>query len=105
MVQGRTDAEIFRGENSARLTTIKEKVLHTGNWIVHWSHRYAGGREALFQSLGRTLRDSTAGLRDLLGSVIDITSLKETIAKLQQALDEVQLLSGLISVCASCKKN
>jgi hypothetical protein len=30
--------------------------------------------------------------------------LKETIVKLQQALDEVHLLRGLLSICASCKR-
>ena len=37
-------------------------------------------------------------------SATDTTSSKNVIAKLQEALNEVQLLSGLQPICASCKK-
>jgi len=43
-------------------------------------------------------------LLDVLSWAVDTTSLKETIARLQQALDEVQVLRGLLPICASCKK-
>jgi sigma-B regulation protein RsbU (phosphoserine phosphatase) len=34
----------------------------------------------------------------------DITEQKETIVKLQRALDEIQVLRGLLSICANCKR-
>ena len=40
----------------------------------------------------------------LLCSAIDTTTFKETIARLEEALREVHLLSGLLPICASCKK-
>ena len=43
-------------------------------------------------------------LYGVLSSAVEITPLKETIARLQQALDEVQVLRGLLAICASCKK-
>jgi hypothetical protein len=37
-------------------------------------------------------------------SATDITSSKDLIAKLKEVLDDVNLLSGLLSICASCKR-
>jgi PAS domain S-box-containing protein len=52
-----------------------------------------------------------AGRKHLLESFLDITDRKEAeeeqerlIQKLRQALAEVQTLSGLLPICASCKK-
>jgi len=101
---GRTDAEIFGDEDGARLTAIKEEVLHTEIESHTEVNVTLKGERHYFDLLVGPLRDPTAGLIGLLGSAIDITSLKETIAKLQQALDEVQLLSGLFPICASCKR-
>lgn len=101
---GRTDAELFAGEDGARLTAIKEEVLRTGIETQTEVTVTLKGERHYFNLLVEPLHDPTGGTRGLLCSAIDITSLKETIAKLQQALDEVQLLSGLLSICASCKK-
>jgi hypothetical protein len=35
---------------------------------------------------------------------LSVLEQKHLIAKLQEALDEVNLLSGLLSICASCKR-
>jgi len=47
----------------------------------------------------------------IIGGILDITALKEAelqkervIAELQRALENVKLLSGLLPICASCKK-
>ena len=50
------------------------------------------------------LSDARGKLLGLLCSAIDITSLKETIVKLQQALNEIQVMRGLLPTCASCHK-
>jgi PAS domain S-box-containing protein len=101
---GRTDAEIFGGEDGERLTAIKEEVLRTGIESHTECTVTLKGKRYYFDLLVRPLRDPTGRLLGLLCSAIDITSLKETITKLQQALDEVQLLSGLLPTCASCKR-
>jgi hypothetical protein len=49
------------------------------------------------------LRDAGGTLIGVICSATDTTSSKNLIAKLQEALNEVQLLSGL-PICASCKK-
>jgi hypothetical protein len=43
-------------------------------------------------------------LLGLLGSAVETSDLKETIVKLQNALNEVQVLKGLLPICARCKR-
>ena len=57
------------------------------------------------------MRDRTGSIQGSRVPPTDITSTKESllererlIARLQAALEEVKLLSGLLSMCASCKK-
>jgi hypothetical protein len=57
-----------------------------------------------FDLVVEPLRDPRGKLIGVLCSAVDITSSKETIANLQRALEEVQMLKGLLSICASCKK-
>ena len=101
---GRTDAEIFGGDDGASLTGIKEEVLRTGIESRAEVTVTLKGVRRYFDLLVEPLRDPRGKLVGLLCSAIDTTSLKEMIVKLQQALDEVQLLRGLLSICASCKR-
>jgi PAS domain S-box-containing protein len=100
---GKTDAEIVGGEEGARLTAIKQEVLGTGVG----SHRVNVAFEGAihyFDLIVEPLRDARGTLLGLICSATDITSLKNLIARLQEALDEVNLLKGLLSICASCKR-
>jgi hypothetical protein len=101
---GRTDAELFGDEDGARQTAIKEEVLR----IRSESHAEVTlslkGERHHFDVVVEPLRDLKGQVVGVLGSAVDTTSLKETIAKLQQALNEVQLLKGLVPICASCKR-
>jgi PAS domain S-box-containing protein len=101
---GRRDAEVFPGEDGTRLTAIKEEVLRTGIESHAEVTLTLKGVRHHFDLLVEPLRGPNGKLLGLLCSAIDITSLKETIAKLQQALDEVQQLQGLLPICASCKR-
>ena len=67
--------------------------------------------EDVFDLVADPLRDCGGTLLGLTCSATDITPIKKSllereglIAKLQEALEEVKLLSGLLSICASCKK-
>ena len=101
---GRTDAEIFGGEEGAHLTAIKEEVLRTGVESHSEVTVTLKGAKRYFNLLVEPLRGPKGKPLGLLCSAIDISSLKETIVRLQQALDEVQQLQGLLPICASCKK-
>ena len=101
---GKTDAEIVGDKEAARLTAIKQEVLRTGvgsrtevslafERVMHY-----------FDLIVEPLRDAGGTLLGLICSATDITSSKNLITKLQEALDQVSLLSGLLSICASCKR-
>jgi hypothetical protein len=101
---GRTDTEVFEGEEGVRLTAIKEEVLRTGV-ESHTEVTVTLQRKMHYLDLVvQPLSDPRGNLLGLLCSAIDITSLKEMIIRLQEALNQVQLLSGLLPICASCKK-
>ena len=101
---GRTDAEIFGGDDGARLTGIKEEALRTGIESHAEITVTLKGVRRYFHLVVEPLRDPRGKPVGLLCSAVDTTSLKETILKLQQALDEVQALKGLLPICASCKR-
>ena len=99
-----TDNEIVGGEEGARLTSIKQEVLRTG----------VGSRTETVVSFAdvtrhvdlavEPARDAKGTVIGLICSVTDTTPWRNLIVKLQDALGEVQLLSGLLSICASCKR-
>jgi hypothetical protein len=69
------------------------------------------GERHYFDLTVEPMRDSTGSIQGVTCSATDITPTKESllererlIARLQEALEEVKLLSGLLSMCASCKK-
>ena len=100
---GRTDAEVFGGEDGARLTAIKEEVLRTGieshtEVTLTWE-----GELRYFDLVVEPVR-AGGQLLGVLCSAVETTSLKGTIVRLQRALDEIQVLRGLLPICASCKK-
>ena len=57
-----------------------------------------------FDLIVEPLRDAQGTLLGLICSATDITSSKNLITKLQEALEKVNVLSGLLSICASCKR-
>jgi PAS domain S-box-containing protein len=108
---GRTDVEILGGEEGARLTAIKQEVLRSGRGARTEVEVTFQGENYYFDLVAEPLRDCEGTLLGLTCSATDITPTKKSllereglIAKLQEALEEVKLLSGLLSICASCKK-
>ena len=108
---GHTDAEIVGEEQGARLTAIKRGVLRDG----------IGTRTettVTFQGVTHYYDLTVEPLRDALGVVVgvtcaaaDVTRLKQAaaererlIGELQETLEQVKLLSGLLPICAGCKK-
>ena len=90
---GRTDAEVFGGEQGARLTAIKQEVLRTGMDSHTEVTLTLKGERRYFDLVVEPLRNGGGKILGRSCSAIDITSLKETIVRLQEALDQVQLLS------------
>jgi PAS domain S-box-containing protein len=108
---GKTDADIVGGQEGARLMAFKKEVLRTGRGARTESEVTVDGEKFYFNVVAEPLRDVNGTIVGLTCSATDITSTKKSllerevlIAKLQDALEEVKLLSGLLSICASCKK-
>jgi PAS domain S-box-containing protein len=103
-VAGHTDAEIVGGPEGKRLTAIKEKVLRTGVGSHTEADVTFEGETHCIDLVVEPLRDDGGTIIGLISSAIDTTPWKSLVARLQGALDQVQLLSGLLSICASCKR-
>jgi len=101
---GKTDAEIVGGEEAGRLTAVKQGVLRTGVGSRTEVSVAFEGVLHYFDLIVEPLRDARGTLLGLICSATDITSSKNLIAKLQEALDQINVLSGLLSICASCKR-
>jgi PAS domain S-box-containing protein len=101
---GRTDAEVFGGEDGARLMAIKEQVLRTERESHTEVTVSVNGVTHYFDLVVEPLLDPSGKLLGLLCSAIETTFLKETIIRLQNALNEVQVLEGLLPICANCKR-
>jgi hypothetical protein len=101
---GCTDVEIFGAEQGERLTAIKQEVLRT---------RVGSRSEVTVTFKGVTryadlvvepFHDARGTLLGVTCCAIDTTPWKYLIAKLKEAPDQVQSLTGLLFTCASCKK-
>jgi PAS domain-containing protein len=101
---GSTDAEILGEEQGARVTAIKQEVLRTGEGSRTEVAVTVEGVTRHFDLMVEPFRDAGGTLLGVTSSAIDITPWKYQIAKLKEALDEVRLLSGLLPICASCKR-
>jgi PAS fold len=101
---GCTTAEIFGGEQAARLTAIYQDVLRTGEGSRNEFTVTFEGVTRHFDAMVEPFRDAGGTLLGVTSSAIDITPWKYQIAKLKEALDQVRLLSGLLPICASCKR-
>ena len=101
---GKTDAEILGDQEAARLTAIKQEVLRAGVGSRTEVSVAFEGMMHYFDLIVEPLRDAGGTLLGLICSATDITSSKNLTARLQEVLDQVNLLRGLLSICASCKR-
>jgi len=108
---GHTDLEVLGGSEAEHLMAIKQEVLRTGVGTRTETTITCHGETRHFDLTVEPLRDRKGACVGLTWAATDITQLKVSlleqerlIAKLQEALDEVQMLSGLLSICAECKR-
>jgi PAS domain-containing protein len=99
-----TDAEILGEEQVARLIAIRKEVLRTGEGSRTEVAVTFEGVTRYFEVLVEPYRDARGTLLGITCTAIDITPWKYQIAKLKEVLDQVRLLSGLVPICASCKR-
>jgi hypothetical protein len=83
---------------------MKQEVLRTGVGSRTEVSVAFEGMMHYFDLIVEPLRDAEGTLLGLICSATDITSSKNLISKLEEALDQINVLSGLLSICASCKR-
>ena len=108
---GRTDAEIVGGEEGARLMAIKQEVLQRGIGTRTETAVTFMGETRHFDLTVEPLRDAQGVVVGVTCAAIDVTALKQAVAErevligdLKEALARVKMLSGLLPICAWCKK-
>jgi PAS domain S-box-containing protein len=108
---GHTDIELLGREEGQHLAAVKQRVLRTGIGTRTETTVTFQGETRHVDLTVEPLRDHTGACVGLTCAATDITQLKlslleqeRLITELLRALDEVNLLSGLLSICASCKR-
>lgn len=105
----RDQLALYTPESVVRLTAALENALKTGN-PYELDLDLAQSKKSVI-ARGQAKRDWKGQITGLRGTVIDITERKKTEdelkrinAELQEALGKVKQLSGLLPICASCKR-
>ena len=108
---GRTDAEIVGGEEGARLTEIKQGVLQSGVGTRVETIVTFRGEPHHFDLTVEPLCDTRGNVVGITCASVDVTPIKQgaeererLIRELREAMAQVKVLSGLLPICASCKK-
>ena len=108
---GRTDVEVLGGDEGARLMDIKRSVLQGGVGTRTETTVTFQGETHHYDLTVEPLRNTTGEILGVTCAAADVTDLKQAaaererlIAELQSALAKVKQLSGLLPICASCKR-
>ncbi len=109
--RGRSDAEMISGEQGARISWIKQGVLDRGIGTREEICITVRGEERYYDLTVEPLRNGGGAAVGITCACSDITPLKRLlqerellISNLQNALDKVKLLTGMLATCAYCKK-
>ena len=109
---GKTDVELW-GEEFGRITYASEQhLIESGEPIIGQIEcRQLKDRQIWTSTTKVPLRDPGGKIMGLVGITRDISEFMKTqqererlITELQDALADIKKLSGLVPICASCKK-
>jgi len=112
-VLGKDDFELFPKEMAERFIADDKSVMQTGQPVINREEYVidAKGQKHFLLTTKLPFRDEQNQVIGLIGIGRDITERKSAdtererlITELQEALADVKLLSGLVPICASCKK-
>jgi len=108
---GRTDTDIVGGEEAARLTEIKRRVVQSGVASREETIVTFHGEPHYFDLTVEPLRNAGGDIVGITCAAVDISLIKQgaaererLIRELQNALAQVKVLKGLLPICANCKK-
>jgi PAS domain S-box-containing protein len=108
---GKTLHELLQTSGPISITEIDASLRRERQWDGEVSHTARDSQRLAVESRQVLIRDNQNLPASILEINRNVTERKRAelereglIAKLQEALEEVKLLSGLLSICASCKK-
>jgi PAS domain S-box-containing protein len=110
---GKTDVDLWGEELGRRTMAEEQQLLETGVPIIgEIEKRQRADGSVIWTSTTKVpIRDVTGQISGLVGITREVTELMKVqaererlITELQDALADVKLLSGLVPICASCKK-
>lgn len=112
-ITGKTDIDLFGEEFGQKTLLDDKKLIESGKSIIGLieSRHLPNGRINWTLTTKVPLRDLNGAVVGLVGITREINELMQAqmerdrvIAELQEALAEIKTLSGLVPICASCKK-
>ena len=108
---GKTDYDLFPKELAEKYRADDQHIIQSGTTIDFDESYLYKGEERAVHTLKTPVRDDTGNIIGILGIFWDITERKleekkreALIAELKNALSQVRQLSGMLPICASCKK-
>jgi len=102
-VIGQKTTDLFPPEVAQRMLNDDRRALQQG--LVTLTEKLVDGKgeEKVFETYKFAVPLGNG--RHVLGGIaVDITAQKQTESKLQDTLSQVKMLSGLLPICAACKK-
>jgi len=110
-IAGKTDFDIFPEEIASLFRTQDEEVMRLNTSLEFEETITLADGEFTFITVKFPLHDAKGDINAVGGFCTDITDRKKNeeekenlIARLQQALDEIKTLQGVIPICSFCKK-
>jgi PAS domain S-box-containing protein len=111
-IMGKTDAEVWGGEFGRATLASEQHLIESGNPIVGQIEcRQAQDGQVWTSTTKVPIRDPGGQIIGLVGITRDVTELMRTqqererlIMELQNAIADIKKLSGLVPICANCKK-
>jgi PAS domain S-box-containing protein len=112
-VLGKDDFELFPKELAEGFVADDRTVIQTGQPVIHREEYVIDeqGQKRWLDTTKLPLRDEKGQITGLVGVGRDVTERKKAetererlITELQNALADIKTLSGLVPICANCKK-
>jgi len=108
---GKSDYDFFPRELAEKYRADDRHIMQSGTTLDFDESYFYKGQERTVHTLKAPVRDETGNIIGILGIFWDITERKsaekhkeELIAELKNALSQVRQLSGMLPICASCKR-
>jgi PAS domain S-box-containing protein len=110
---GRDVYDFFHPEDLENIIESHSTIEKTpSTYTVAYRFNHKKGHYVWVEATSKTIRDSNSGdVKEIVATTRDITKRKQVeterenlLKELQEALENVKTLSGMLPICASCKK-